>query len=195
MLHFGLGVALAKQNKGGALESLCRAADLAPQNVLTLGGNGRYFLLGQGEREDAGQIAKFSKRDAEAWPKYNSMLRTTCVATELKGVTVKGATRWLDIGVGRIQPSEIMKLGLPLMLAWYFNRNEATLRLRNYLVAALMLAFPVALILRQPDLGTSLLIAASSASAQSTAQQKPTPPKRAENWIRSLPMVSRFVAS
>ena len=83
------------------------------------------------------------------------------VGVALFGDIVNGARRWLNIGITRIQPSELMKIALPLMLAWYFNRNEATLRLRNYLAAALMLAFPVALILRQPDLGTALMISAS----------------------------------
>jgi rod shape determining protein RodA len=83
------------------------------------------------------------------------------VGVALFGDIVNGARRWLNIGITRIQPSELMKIALPLVLAWYFNRNEATLRLRNYLVAALMLAFPVALILRQPDLGTALMISAS----------------------------------
>jgi len=77
------------------------------------------------------------------------------------GDVVNGARRWLNIGITRIQPSELMKIALPMMLAWYFNRNEASLKLRNYAIAALMLAFPAALILRQPDLGTALLISAS----------------------------------
>ncbi|MBY0271521.1 MAG: rod shape-determining protein RodA [Burkholderiales bacterium] len=83
------------------------------------------------------------------------------VGVALFGDVVNGARRWLHVGVTRIQPSELMKIALPLMLAWYFNRNEASLKLRNYFGAALMLAFPVALIARQPDLGTALLITAS----------------------------------
>jgi len=82
-----------------------------------------------------------------------------CVA--LFGDVVHGARRWLDLGVTRIQPSELMKIAVPLALAWYFDRYEATLRLGNFAVAAVMLLVPVALIVRQPDLGTSLLIAAS----------------------------------
>jgi rod shape determining protein RodA len=65
------------------------------------------------------------------------------------------------VGVTRFQPSEMMKLALPLMLAWYFHRNESTLRLRNFAIAALLLAVPVALILRQPDLGTAALVGAA----------------------------------
>ena len=79
----------------------------------------------------------------------------------LFGEVVNGARRWLHVGITRIQPSELMKIALPLMLAWYFNRNEASLKLRNYVIAALLLAIPVALIARQPDLGTALLIIAS----------------------------------
>ncbi len=79
-----------------------------------------------------------------------------CVA--LFGDVVNGARRWLHIGVTRIQPSELMKIALPLMLAWYFDRYEATLRVKNYLIATALLALPVALVVRQPDLGTALLI-------------------------------------
>jgi rod shape determining protein RodA len=80
------------------------------------------------------------------------------VATELKGVTVKGATRWLDIGVARIQPSEMMKLALPMMLAWYFHKREGALRGYDFIVAAVIVLVPVGLIVKQPDLGTALLV-------------------------------------
>jgi rod shape determining protein RodA len=83
------------------------------------------------------------------------------VAVALSGEVIQGARRWLDIGVTRVQPSELMKIGVPLALAWYFERHEAALKLRNYAVAAVMLLIPVALILRQPDLGTAILIAGS----------------------------------
>lgn len=79
----------------------------------------------------------------------------------LFGEIQNGARRWLNLGVATIQPSELMKIAIPLMMAWYFERHEATLALKNYLVAALILIVPAALILRQPDLGTALLISAS----------------------------------
>ena len=82
-----------------------------------------------------------------------------CVA--LFGDIVNGARRWLHVGVTRIQPSEIMKIAVPLMLAWYFDRYEATLKLKNYVVATLLLLVPVGLIVRQPDLGTAVLILAA----------------------------------
>jgi rod shape determining protein RodA len=83
------------------------------------------------------------------------------VGVALFGDIQNGARRWLNIGIATIQPSELMKIAVPLMMAWYFERHEATLALKNYLVAALLLAVPFALILRQPDLGTAMLIAAS----------------------------------
>ena len=83
------------------------------------------------------------------------------VGVALFGDVVNGARRWLHIGITRIQPSELMKIAVPLMLAWYFHRYEGTLRLRNYLLAAILLLAPVGLIARQPDLGTAILILAS----------------------------------
>ncbi len=87
------------------------------------------------------------------------------VAVALAGDVVNGARRWLHVGVARFQPSEMMKLALPLMLAWYFHKNESTLRLRDFAVAALLLALPVLLIARQPDLGTAVLVAAAGCYA------------------------------
>ena len=72
-----------------------------------------------------------------------------------------GARRWLNLGFTTIQPSEIMKIAVPLALAWYFHRREEGLRLRDFAVAGLILAVPFGLVLRQPDLGTSLLIGAA----------------------------------
>jgi rod shape determining protein RodA len=81
------------------------------------------------------------------------------IATALPGlgVTRKGATRWLSLGV-TIQPSEIMKIAMPLMLAWWFQRREGQLRPFDFLIAAALLAVPVALIVKQPDLGTAILV-------------------------------------
>jgi len=80
------------------------------------------------------------------------------VAVALAGDVVNGARRWLHVGVTRFQPSEMMKLALPLMLAWYFHKNESTLRWRDYFVAGFLLLVPLGLILRQPDLGTAGLV-------------------------------------
>ena len=80
------------------------------------------------------------------------------LAVELAGITRKGATRWLDIGVIVIQPSEMMKIAMPLMLAWWFQKREGQLRVPDFLLAGALLAVPVGLVMKQPDLGTALLI-------------------------------------
>ena len=78
-------------------------------------------------------------------------------ATALFGVTKKGATRWLNVGVV-IQPSEVMKIAMPLMLAWWFQRREGRLRALDFVVAGALLALPLGLIVKQPDLGTAILV-------------------------------------
>jgi rod shape determining protein RodA len=83
------------------------------------------------------------------------------IAVALFGDVIQGARRWLDLGITRVQPSEFMKIAVPLAMAWYFHRHEKTLRLTNYAVAVVMLIVPVALIARQPDLGTAVLITAA----------------------------------
>ncbi|HLD09701.1 MAG TPA: rod shape-determining protein RodA [Methylophilaceae bacterium] len=84
----------------------------------------------------------------------------------LLGVTLfgeisHGARRWLHLGIARIQPSELMKIAVPMLLAWYFSKREASLRFSDYAVGAILLVLPVGFIIKQPDLGTSLLISAS----------------------------------
>jgi len=85
---------------------------------------------------------------------------TLLVAVFLFGTVKKGARRWLHVGTD-IQPSEIMKIAMPLMLAWYFHQKAGLVRWHSFLVAAVLLVVPVGLIQLQPDLGTSLLVMAS----------------------------------
>ncbi|MGS5085358.1 rod shape-determining protein RodA [Hydrogenophaga sp. A37] len=82
------------------------------------------------------------------------------LAVFLFGIQKKGAQRWLNVGVV-IQPSELMKVAMPLMLAWWFQRREGMLKPLDFAVAVVLLAVPAALILKQPDLGTTLLVMAS----------------------------------
>ena len=82
------------------------------------------------------------------------------VAVAVFGLIKKGARRWLNIGIV-IQPSELMKIAMPLMLAWYFQKREGIQKTWDYAVAAIILAIPVFLIARQPDLGTALLVFAA----------------------------------
>src|SRR5688500_5768577 len=85
------------------------------------------------------------------------------IAVALFGITKKGATRWINVGMV-IQPSEILKIATPLMLAWWFQRREGQLRTLDFVVATVLLAVPVGLIMKQPDLGTSLLVLAAGLS-------------------------------
>ena len=82
---------------------------------------------------------------------------TLLVAVALFGITKKGATRWLNVGVV-IQPSEMLKIATPLMLAWWFQRREGNLRVLDFLGAIGILLVPVGLIAKQPDLGTAILV-------------------------------------
>ena len=79
------------------------------------------------------------------------------IAVAIFGITKKGARRWVNVGVV-IQPSEILKIAMPLMLAWWFQKREGQLRPLDFIVAALLLALPVGLIVKQPDLGTAILV-------------------------------------
>jgi rod shape determining protein RodA len=83
------------------------------------------------------------------------------LAVAVFGDTSKGAKRWLNLGFGRIQPSEILKIAMPLMLAWYFQKREGTLNWSDFLLASVLLAIPTLLIARQPDLGTAILVFAA----------------------------------
>ncbi len=83
------------------------------------------------------------------------------VGVALFGEISHGARRWLNFGVGRIQPSELMKIAVPMMLAWHFSKREQSLRWSDYLIGALFLVIPVGLIMKQPDLGTALIIGAA----------------------------------
>jgi rod shape determining protein RodA len=85
------------------------------------------------------------------------------VAVAVFGITKKGAKRWVNLGVV-IQPSEILKIAMPLMLAWWFQKREGQLRPLDFIVAGALLAVPVGLIMKQPDLGTSLLVMAAGLS-------------------------------
>src|SRR6202171_121821 len=83
------------------------------------------------------------------------------IAVALGGTVVNGSRRWLNFGFPPCHPSELMKIALPLMLAWYFQKHETRVRFRDFILAVALIAAPVWLIKRQPDLGTALMIGAS----------------------------------
>jgi len=120
--------------------------------------HGRNMLLALGVTFLVAQVPPH-KMERLAVPLYTAGV-LLLVAVALFGITRKGATRWLNVGIV-IQPSEIMKIAMPLMLAWWFQKREGQLRAADFLVAAALLALPVALVARQPDLGTAILILAA----------------------------------
>jgi len=88
---------------------------------------------------------------------------TLLIAVAAFGVTKKGAQRWLNVGI-TIQPSEILKIAMPLMLAWWFQKREGQLRPLDFAVAGVLLAVPIGLIVKQPDLGTAILVLSAGMS-------------------------------
>ena len=118
--------------------------------------HGRNMLLALGVLFVVAQVPPH-KLQQLAVPLYTVGL-ALLIATALFGITRKGATRWLDIGPLVIQPSEILKIATPLMLAWWFQKREGQLHVSDFVIAAALLAVPVALVVKQPDLGTALLI-------------------------------------
>ena len=119
--------------------------------------HGRNMLLALGVLFVVAQVPP-QKLQRLAVPLYVvGVLLLVVTALPGVGITKKGATRWLYVGIV-IQPSEILKIAAPLMLAWWFQKREGLLRVSDFLVAAALLLLPVALVAKQPDLGTALLI-------------------------------------
>src|ERR1700682_1632226 len=83
------------------------------------------------------------------------------IVVAVTGHIGKGAQRWLDVGFMRFQPSEIMKLAVPMMCAWYMHDRPLPVQFKDLLMMGIMIAIPTAMIAKKPDLGTALLIAAS----------------------------------
>jgi rod shape determining protein RodA len=83
------------------------------------------------------------------------------IAVIIIGKIGKGAQRWLDLGIFRFQPSEIMKLAVPMMAAWYFDRRPWLMDMKSLIFAAIIIFIPALLIAKQPDLGTALMVVAS----------------------------------
>jgi rod shape determining protein RodA len=120
---------------------------------------GRFFLIGYLAML---LLAQFDSVRWARWSPWGYLLGILLlIGVAIAGVGAKGAQRWLDIGGFRFQPSEIMKLAVPMTVAWYLGQRILPPRPRYIAVCLLMIAIPCALILRQPDLGTSLLIAAA----------------------------------
>lgn len=120
---------------------------------------GRYFLVAYGIMILGAQL---SLQRYMRWAPWLYLVGVaTLVAVMVAGVGAKGAQRWLAIGGFRFQPSEIMKLVVPMAVAWYLADRILPPSLKYVMASLVLVGIPSALILQQPDLGTALLIAAS----------------------------------
>ncbi len=107
-------------------------------------------------------IAQFQPRVWERWSSFIYICGLlSLVAVLFFGVGAKGAQRWLDLGVTRFQPSELMKIAVPMTLASYLSKRYMPPRFKHVLIAVTATLIPVFLVARQPDLGTSLIIFSS----------------------------------
>ena len=119
-----------------------------------------YYLFGMGAMF---MVAQFDPRYFKRWAIWGYLVGVAClVAVLLVGVGAKGAQRWLYIpGVVQFQPSELMKIVVPMTVAWYLAGRDIPPKLPHIIVSLIIIFLPVVLIAKQPDLGTSILISAS----------------------------------
>lgn len=110
-------------------------------------------------------IAQFEPRFMARWVPLGYVVGVgLLMVVEIMGHTAMGATRWINIpGVIRFQPSEFMKIIMPATIAWYLSRHNLPPKLKHLLFSLVLILVPFVLILKQPDLGTGLLILASGA--------------------------------
>jgi len=107
-------------------------------------------------------LAQVSPRTLRRWTPWVFLVGLSMlVMVLLFGTVGKGAQRWLDLGLFRFQPSELMKLAIPMMVAWYLAERQPPPSFLQLLVALVLICVPTALIIVQPDLGTALLVSSS----------------------------------
>jgi len=105
-------------------------------------------------------LAQVNPNTLKRWTPYIYVIGVLLlIAVLIMGQIGKGAQRWLDFGLFRFQPSEIMKLAIPLMVSWYLSEYPLPPDGKRLLIAMMIIAIPFILIAKQPDLGTSLLVA------------------------------------
>ena len=141
------------------LVTLYSASDLDRHLVLS---QAARFLLGGVLMLAIARIPPSVLRNWTPWLYAASLLLLVAVAVLGQG---RGAHRWLNLGVMRFQPSELVKLTLPMMVAWYLHARELPPRWLSLAAVALLIGAPALLIAKQPDLGTALLVAASGVFA------------------------------
>jgi len=110
-------------------------------------------------------IAQISPFSLQRWaPWIYSIGLTLLILVLVFGHIGKGGQRWLNLGFARIQPAEIMKLAIPLTLAWYYHKIDLPITAKSVLIALPVILIPALLTAKQPDLGTAILLMISGAS-------------------------------
>ena len=129
------------------------------QNISRVYGQGINIVVALSFMWAAANIAP-NQLERAALPLYTVGV-LLLIAVALFGSVSHGARRWLNLGFTQIQPSEIMRIAMPMMLAWYFSKREGKPAMTDFAIGGLLLLVPVTLIMKQPDLGTAILIGAS----------------------------------
>lgn len=135
--------------------------------LYSAGGESLSVLLNQSIRMLAAFVVMFlfAQLRPDAWFRWSPYIYGAgllmLILVLIFGYTGKGAQRWLNLGLFRFQPSELMKIAVPMMVAWVLTRKSLPPKFSTLVLAMSILVLPVFLILRQPDLGTSIMIFAS----------------------------------
>ncbi|MES2313454.1 MAG: rod shape-determining protein RodA [Pseudomonadota bacterium] len=132
------------------------------ESLALVGGQAARFVLGGVLLLLISRIPPSTLRNWTPWLYAGSTLLLVVVAVLGEG---RGASRWLNLGVMRFQPSELLKLTMPMMVAWYLHPRQLPPGWKDIAVVGLLIAIPAALIAKQPDLGTALLVSAAGAFA------------------------------
>lgn len=104
-------------------------------------------------------IAQFSAAKFRNWTPWCYLLSVGLLVVVLgMGSIANGAQRWIDLGFFNFQPSELMKLTVPMMVAWYFSQSARVANLKSLVVVSLIILLPTLLIIKQPDLGTAITV-------------------------------------
>ena len=148
----------------GALLVLCSIGLLVlysaeSADIATVTRQGIRFAIGFSALIFLAQISSKQLSNWSPWLYFFGLILLLIVMAF--GYSGKGAQRWLDLGFIRFQPSEFMKIFLPMMLAWYFSDKRLPPRIIHVLIAFIIIAIPTTFIFLQPDLGTALLILAT----------------------------------
>ena len=145
-----------------AVAGLCTLYTAADGGMGMVGGQAARFVLGFALMMLISRIPPATLRNWTPWLYAGSTLLLMVVAVLGEG---RGADRWLNLGVMRFQPSELVKLTMPMMVAWYLHPRQLPPSWKDIAAVCVLIAIPAVLIAKQPDLGTALLVAAAGAFA------------------------------